>query len=652
MTCDRASAARRRAFAALCCLPLLGWSLIGGCHRPVEDAAVISDFGRDSVSFRAELEAARNAVMQGDLDRSDSLARLVHQGSMDPERSKQRMMALSIMGHVLQARRDLDSAANCFRASIAIAEEYGEQQHVAIGLLNLGTVLQEQGDYEGALEQQLRGRDLRRALGDSSGLAKSWNNIGILLTRKNDTLAAAEAFRTAIAINERRGDSSSWSKSLANRAVVEMDQAHYDTALFLLERAVAVRPSSSFGRSISFITINRALAYEGLGRSAEARALYVQAINEAGAEEDPTTQGAGHHYLADLLVREGDHHAARAHLDSSITLAQRTGSREDLKEAHLSSSKSYAATGEYERAYQHYVAYNTLADSLMNAEKDRTMSELLVRNDVQRKERENADLRSAQALAQIEARGMRWLTVALCLLAVAIAVAAWLLLQRSRERAKRRETELEQQALRLQMDPHFLFNALNTIPGLYASTDARMATAYVGHLSNLLRLILETSRKLQVPLRQETELLEHYLHVSASRHPGLYTYAIHIDPAIDRDAVTIPPMLLQPLVENAILHGLVPRKGGGELEVDISRSNGVLVCRVRDNGVGRAASARTRSGALGTSRGLEITAERMRQHNRGRAAVDGLRIIDLHDENGRPRGTEVVVRTVIDEAWT
>lgn len=645
-------ATRSRAIAALCCLPLLGWSLIGGCDGPVEDKVTISDFGRDSVSFRDELEAAREAAIRGDLDVCDSLARLTYAGSSAPERSKQRMMALSTMGHVLQARRELDSAASCFRAGLAIAERYDEQKHVAICLLNLGTVLQEQGDYEGALEQQLRGRDLRRALGDSAGLAKSWNNIGILLSRKNDTLAASEAFRTATAINERRGDSSSWSKSLANRAVVEMDLSHFDTALVLLERAVAVRPRASYGRSISYLTINRALAYEGLGRTDEARTLYVQAIFEAGAEEDSATQGAGHHYLADLLLREGDHRSARAHLDSSIALAELSDSQEDLKEAHLSFSKSYAATGEFEQAYQHYVAYNTLADSLMNAEKDRTMSELLVKSDAQRRERENMELRSAQALAVIEAREMRWLTLAACLLAAAIAVAGWLLLQRSRERAKRRETELEQQALRLQMDPHFLFNALNTIPGLYASTDARTATGYVGHLSNLLRLILETSRKLQVPLRQELELLEHYLHVSASRHPGFYTYSIQIDPAIDRDAVTIPPMLLQPLVENAILHGLVPRKGGGELVVDISRSNGVLVSRVRDNGIGRAASAKARGEALGVSRGLEITAERMRQHNRGRAAVDGLRIIDLHDDSGRANGTEVVVRTVIDEAWT
>ncbi len=622
------------------------------CEGPREEAAAVTDFGLDSTSYRKELDDARDAVMNGDHARSDSLARLVIAGSSGPERSKQLMMAYSALGHCKQAQRELDSAYHYFERGLRIAERYEQDQHVAIALNNMATVMQDKGDYEMALLHLLRSRDLRRALGDSAGLAKSWNNLGILLTRKNDTLAAMEAFRTAVAINERSGDSSSWSKSLANRAVVEMDMLRYDTALVLLQRAMAVRPRAAFGRSTAYFATNMALAHEGLGRTEEAKRFYEQAIQEAIAEEDLVTQGATRHYLADLLIREGDHRLARNHLDTSLSLARSNGALEDVKEAHLSFARSFEATGEFEQAYRHYRAYHALADSLMNADKDRTMSELLVKNEVDRTRRENAALRASEEVAQAEARAHQWQAAIAVVLALAVAIVAWALHQRTRERARRREAELEQQALRLQMDPHFLFNALNTIPGLYASADSRTATAYVGHLSNLLRLILETSRKVQVPLRQELELLEHYLHVSASRHPDVFSYAIHVDPTIDADTVTIPPMLLQPLVENAILHGLVPRKQGGMLEVDISRVNGTLTSRVRDNGIGRAASARANGTTLEGSRGIAITAERMRQYNQGRTAQDGLRILDLHDDQGRPCGTEVVVRTVINQAWS
>lgn len=626
--------------------------MVSSCDGPAERIDPDGEFGRDSTSFRRELEEARDAAKRGDITTADSLARMVIAASAAPELSKQRMLAYGTLGHCKQDQRELDSAYHYFNLGLRIAERYRQGRHAAIALNSMAVVMQEKGDYEMALVHLLRSRDLRQEIGDSAGLSKSWNNLGGLLLRKNDTIAAGQAFRKALAMNEVSKDSSSWSNSLASIAVVEMDLGHFDTALVLLRRAKEVRPRETFGRSSAYLSTNMGLAYEGLGDTAEARRSYEQAIREAIAANDPVTHGGTYHYLADLLIRAGEHQAARMHLDSSLMLARRSGALEDVKEAHLSFAHSYEATGEFEQAYRHYRAYDALADSLMNASKDRTMSELIVKNDVQRKERENAELRSARTLAQVEARHMRWLLIAAGLLALATGALAWLLVQRARERAGRREAELEQQALRLQMDPHFLFNALNTIPGLYAGADARTATAYVGHLSNLLRLILETSRKLQVPLRQEIELLEHYLHVSRSRHPGAFNYAINVDPRIDRDAVGIPPMLLQPLVENAILHGLVPRREGGELQVDIERSNGVLVCRVRDNGIGRRASAHASGDPLSGSRGLAITAERIRQHNRGRAATDGLRIIDLHDEQGRSMGTEVVVRTVIDEAWT
>lgn len=619
-----------------------------GDQAPEPVAAV---YGSDSTTFRTELDAARAAYQQDEFLLADSLARVVLAGSTAPEHSKQRMMAYSALAHSMQGRRELDSAQHYFEQAVELATRYQHRKDMAVALNNLATVFQDKGDYEMAMVQLLRSRDLRQQLGDSAGLAKSWNNLGILLTRKNDTLAAEQAFRTAVAINERSGDSASWSKSLANRAVLEMDLRRYDTAVMLLQRAMVVRPRALFGRSAAYLKTNMGLAYDGMGRTEEAVAEYAQAIREAAEVGDEVTVANSHMYLGDLLVRHGAHARARLHLDSAIAVARRSDNTECLKEAYLTLANSHATTGDYEHAYQHYRTYDALADSLMNADKDRTMSELLVKNDVHRRARENAQLRSAQELSEVRARDMRLLLVAVCLLAIAVGVVAWLLVQRTRERARRREAELEQQALRLQMDPHFLFNALNTIPGLYASTDARTATAYVGHLSNLLRLILETSRKLQVPLRQELQLLEHYLAVSSSRHSDVFSWWIKVEPDIDRDEVLIPPMLLQPLVENAVHHGLVPRKQGGELHVEIARSGDLLVCRVRDNGIGRAARQRAKGESLGASRGLEITAERMRQHNRGRGAADGLRIIDLHDDNGKACGTEVVVRTIIEGPW-
>lgn len=626
--------------------------LVSACETPPatpeQDAAT---FGADTTTLMAELNAATDAVKRGDHRAADSMVRVVLDSATTPALQRQRMMAFSTSGLSMQHQEDLDSAEACYHLALEIATRNQAIRDMAAALTNLGTVLEQRGDYVGSLDHQTRALALKEDVKDSVNMARSLNNIGLLQLRKNDTLAARATFRRALAINERTKDSSSWSKSLASYAVVEMDLGRHDTALVLLKRAVAVRPKRSYGRSPAYLLGNMGLAHEGLGRDDSARWCYEEALRQAIAAGDRRTESGIRTYLADLLIRMGQHSAGVAQLEKVLALSLEIADPEDEKEALLSLARLAAERNDFKSAYRYNVAYHTLADSLMNAEKDRAMSDLLVRNEVVRKERENADLRAANGLAEMRTRNSRMLAFIVCLLAVAIGVVAWLIFQRSIERARRREAEMEQQTLRLQMDPHFLFNALNTIPGLYASADSRTATAYVGHLSNLLRLILETSRKLQVPLRQEIELLEHYLVVSAARHAGVFTWSIDVDPDLDRDAVMIPPMLLQPLVENAILHGLVPRKQGGEVHVEITRSNDLLTCRVRDNGIGRTASLRNRSGAMETSRGLEITAERMRQHNRGHAALDGLRIIDLHDDKGRSSGTEVVVRTVIEPAW-
>ncbi|MBK7946070.1 MAG: tetratricopeptide repeat protein [Flavobacteriales bacterium] len=550
--------------------------LVGACGTPQgseESDEVI--FGADSTTLVAELNAATEAVKRGDHAVADSLVSLVLDSATTPSLRKQRMMAYSASGLSMQHQDNLDSAEACYHMALDIATRNHAIKDMAATLTNLGTVLEQRGDYVGSLEHQTKALALKEDLKDSANMARSLNNIGLLQLRKNDTLAARATYQRALAINERTKDSSSWSKSLASYAVVEMDLGRHDTALVLLKRAYTVRPKLSYGRSAAYLLGNMGLAHEGLGREYSARWCYEVALQQAIAAGDRRTESGIRTYLADLLIRMGQRSEGAAQLEKVLALSLEIADPEDEKEALLSLARLAAERKDYTNAYHYNVAYNALADSLMNAEKDRTMSELLVLNEVERKERENADLRAANALAEMRTRNSRTLAFFGCLFAVAVGAVAWLLFQRSGERAKRREAELEQQALRLQMDPHFLFNALNTIPGLYASTDSRTATAYVGHLSNLLRLILETSRKLHVPLRQEIELLEHYLVVSAARHAGVFNWSIEVDPDLNRDAVMIPPMLLQPLVENAILHGLVPRKQRGTCA---SRSQGAADC--------------------------------------------------------------------------
>ena len=151
------------------------------------------------------------------------------------------------------------------------------------------------------------------------------------------------------------------------------------------------------------------------------------------------------------------------------------------------------------------------------------------------------------------------------------------------ERLERRFTEARLNVLRMQLDPHFLFNALNTISS-QVERDPRLARAMIEHLGDLLRMSLETRDKQEIPLVEELAFLDHYLAIQRIRFGDQLKIEIRVDP--DVKYALVPSLLLQPLVENAIRHGLSPRSSGGTIVVSARRVSGQLELRVLDDGVG------------------------------------------------------------------
>lgn len=150
-------------------------------------------------------------------------------------------------------------------------------------------------------------------------------------------------------------------------------------------------------------------------------------------------------------------------------------------------------------------------------------------------------------------------------------------------RARQEALAAQVQALQARIQPHFLFNSLNTVASL-VQEDPRRAEAAVEKLSELLRYTLDASRRAFVPLAEELAAVEGYLEIEALRHGERLKVAVHADPAAAD--VPVPPLVLQPVVENAVLHGIAPRREGGRLEVYAQRREGALVLRVEDDGPG------------------------------------------------------------------
>lgn len=220
-----------------------------------------------------------------------------------------------------------------------------------------------------------------------------------------------------------------------------------------------------------------------------------------------------------------------------------------------------------------------------------------------------------------------------------------------REKIRRMEAEYKQLAaetetavLRLQMNPHFIFNSMNSISSYILSKDIETANAYLGRFARLMRTILNLAAKPRIFVADEIEFLEQYIKTEAMRFEQKFEYKIEVDQAIEPDEVLIPTMILQPFVENAIWHGLSSRQGQGMVYIRFEKSGDSLVCSVEDNGKGREAAAAKGKSANHESKALKITERRLQLLSEKMAKPASLEFIDLKDGAGNPTGTRVVVR--------
>jgi len=208
--------------------------------------------------------------------------------------------------------------------------------------------------------------------------------------------------------------------------------------------------------------------------------------------------------------------------------------------------------------------------------------------------------------------------------------------------------ELQEKALRMQMNPHFVFNALNTIKGFYAEKRSTEADHYIVRFSKLLRVILETQGK-EISLGQEIKSLTLYLELLQIRYNYQFDFSFQVGADVDIEEIEMPSMMLQPFVENAVIHGLAPKEGKGFVQIGFLIENGKLKVSIEDNGVGRnyyegSINDEHESAATG------ITEERLRLFNQLNAASASLTIIDL-TTNGKPSGTIVELSIDIQNDW-
>ncbi|WP_205508440.1 sensor histidine kinase [Longitalea arenae] len=251
-----------------------------------------------------------------------------------------------------------------------------------------------------------------------------------------------------------------------------------------------------------------------------------------------------------------------------------------------------------------------------------------------------------------------WQTLPFQVLVIAAAVLiTWMLVawrfsilrreEQERTSIQQKLNELEQMALRAQMNPHFIFNCLNSIQNFIITNDLESSNWYLSEFAHLIRQTLDNSEKSTISITNEIKYLKRYLELEMMRFGHSFHYTIETDPGIDADMVHIPTMILQPYIENSIRHGIrYKENGAGRIDISFLKSNDGFVCIIQDNGIGRkkAQAYRSQMHVEYQSKGMTLTAERINILNRQLTDPITIEINDLTNENGQATGTSVTIR--------
>jgi tetratricopeptide (TPR) repeat protein len=356
------------------------------------------------------------------------------------------------------------------------------------------------------------------------------------------------------------------------------------------------------------------------------------------------------------LLRKDYTNAIKAY-DAIKSKAEERGDRDKYLQALVRLSKAYEGKGDYKTANELLNRYYHIRDSLNMLNYNATVAFLEV-------QKEKVKVQNERKLGR-QLLDKHWLYSIIIIISLISVCGYFIYSYRLRQLELRNQlarektdkilaeagyqhklNELTFSALRSQMNPHFIFNALNTIQGFVYFNDKKSASGYLGKFSQLIRKILDSSNKPTITLAEEIEILQLYTDIEKVRFGDSFNVTIHIDPALDQEYLLIPPMLIQPYVENSIKHGVFHMQGVKTLLITIraAEEENVIEVVIDDNGIGRERSREINKNRMAhDSFATAANEKRIDLINQSVDKQMTLKIIDKVNKDGSPAGTTVII---------
>ena len=480
-----------------------------------------------------------------------------------------------------------------------------------------------------------------KQLKDDKKLARTYNNIGTLY-KINDPDKALKYFNTAFQIARRVDDEELMGGLFFNIALIYSKKSEYNRSLRSLERSYKIFRKLKDTVSIVLYLQNTGRIYYHLKQTDLAKSRLKEAIQIAKNLELYTTIGSCYLSLSYIFLDQNELKLADSSIKEGLKYANRVNNRTMDDDFLRLSYELELKRKNYQKAIKHLsLAYHN--DSLMLNENLSSNIDFNSRHYLQQQKIQENELTIAKQ--KYREATARWISTLSLLVVLLLIIGALLYNSWNEKRRKQREladqttiTSLEQKALQAMMNPHFVFNVMNSIQHFINQSDVKSANQILSGFARLARKHLEICMSSSISVQEELIYLRLYLTLEKVRFSDKMDYEITIDENIDTEEIIIPSMLVQPFLENAIWHGIMPKEEGGTVKLRFHLQESDLVISIIDDGIGIANSARiAKSGHI--SRGMDLIRERVKLLNKLNK-----RHIFIDQQQTGDFGTEVLIR--------
>lgn len=588
----------------------------------------------DSNRFRAIQRIAWHGYLFSQPDSAFYFAQLHYDLAKEKDLLVPMSSALNIQATSLNFQGDYDNALDYYTRSLKISEEVGDMQGYGATMNNMANIFKNQGLYAKAIDYFFQSLKIREEIPDVLGVASSLGNIALLYMSQADYEKAIEYFSRCLTIMEELGNRQGIAGTLNNLGLIYANQGDHQKALEHYQQSLNIREELGDMRGVSDTQNNIGISYLKIGNYTQAAIALANARSISEESGDRKGVARALFNLGKVHAAQGEHVQAIDVGNRALSLAREVGDVTISSETAELLYKSYKAVDRHKPALSMHELHIELRDSILKEENQRELMRQELQYDYEKREAEiraEQELKDAVAheemLRQRSERNLMGLGFMIFILVGGTAGIS--LHQRIKAVYRYRSTSLELKALRAQMKPHFIFNALNSIHQFIENNKPAVAKDYLVKFSKHMRATLNNTLTDEVTVEDEVEALREYLELEKAILPGKLNYEIEIDPEIDVENTVLPPLMIQPFIENAVMHGITPKKEAGTISVRMSKQGNALHVSVADDGIGREKSAQLKGNNGHKSVGLKLTQERMEKLNRDSKIKTGITFTDL-----------------------